>query len=102
MSKRFYPKRKETQGASVWRTSKERGTFFTGTLRFSCVCQYTKGARTLTNRFTSVTTIEITKLSQTRIEGRTVIPSKDSKLDCQRGDYTKPPNEWEAFVWMPE
>jgi hypothetical protein len=79
-----------------------KGDFFTGTLRYSCVCQYTKAAQTLTNRFTSITTIEITKLSQTRIEGRLVIPSKDSKLDCPKGTYTKPPNEWEAFVWIPE
>jgi hypothetical protein len=53
------------------------------------------------NPFTSVDSIEITKLSQTRIEGRTVIPS-NSKLDCQKGVYTKSPNEWEAFVWIPE
>jgi hypothetical protein len=66
--------------------------FFTGTSRFSCVCQYAKGRgasfRTLTNRHTTVTTIEVTKLSATRIEGRTIIPSKDSKLDCETGTFT--------------
>jgi hypothetical protein len=80
--------------------------FFAGTARFSCVCQYAKGwgasTRTLTNRYTTVTTIEITKLSATRIEGRTVIPSKDSKLDCETGTFTKPPNKWEEFVWIPQ
>lgn len=85
---------------------KGTGDFFTGTVRTACVCQYTKGlgeyARTYTNRFALESTIEITKLSPTRIEGRTIVPPKDSKLDCHKGTYTKPPSEWEAFVWIPE
>jgi len=83
-----------------------KGDFFSGTVKVNCVCQYAKGlgqyARTLTNRFTLESTIEITKLSPTRIEGRTIVPPKDSKFDCAKGGYTKPPSEWESFAWIPE
>jgi hypothetical protein len=83
-----------------------KGDFFSGTVKFSCVCQYKKGlgasAETFASWYTFVTTIEITMLSQTRIEGRTIVPPKGSKLDCRNGIYTKPPSEWEAFVWIPE
>ncbi len=79
---------------------------FSGTGRHSCVCQYTKGlgayARTLTNKFTVEYQIEITKMSPTRIEGRVLVPPKDAKLECQKGSYSKPPSEWEAFAWIPE
>jgi hypothetical protein len=90
-----------------WRKDLQgKGEFFSGSVKASCVCQYTRGlgeyARTFTNRFTLESTIEITKLTATRIEGRTVIPPKDSKLDCPKGKYTKPPSEWESFVWIPE
>jgi len=84
----------------------QKGDTFSGTGRTSCVCQYTKGlgayARTYTNTFTGQYEIEITKLSPTRIEGRTTVPPKDSKLDCKKGAYSKPSSEWEAFVWIPE
>jgi hypothetical protein len=85
---------------------KGTGDFFSGTVRTACVCQYTRGmgeyAGTFTNRFALESTIEITKLSPTRIEGRTIVPPKDSKLDSHKGTYTKPTSEWEAFVWIPE
>jgi hypothetical protein len=55
-----------------------------------------------TNRYTTVTTVDITKLSATSIEGRTIIPSKDSKLDCETGTFTKLRNKWEEFVWIPQ
>jgi S1-C subfamily serine protease len=84
----------------------QKGEVFTGMGRTNCVCQYTKGigayARSFTNRFHAEIQIEIIKLSPTRIEGRTLIPPKDSKLDCAKGVYTKPPSEWEAFAWIPE
>lgn len=77
--------------------------YFSGTVRFSCVCQYTKGlGKLLTNRFTWEHTIEITLLSPTRIEGREVVPPKDAKLDCAKGDYDQPANRWQEFVWIPE
>lgn len=83
-----------------------KGDVFSGTGRTHCVCQYTKGlggyARNFTNSFTAQYEIEITKLSPTRIEGRTTVPPKDAKLDCKKGAYTKPPTEWETFAWIPE
>jgi S1-C subfamily serine protease len=83
-----------------------KGDVFSGTDRHSCVCQYTRGlgtyARTLTNKFTFEYQIEITKISPTRIEGRVLVPPKDSKLECQKGTFSKPPSEWETFAWIPE
>jgi S1-C subfamily serine protease len=82
----------------------QKGETFSGSGRTSCVCQYT-GTWDLTphsNRFTVEYQVEITKLSPTRIEGRTTVPSKDSKFDCKKGAYSKPPNEWETFAWIPE
>jgi Trypsin-like peptidase domain len=100
------PDAKKNAGCFTLADLKGKGDFFSGTVRTGCVCQYTRGlgeyARTFTNRFALETTIEITKLSPTRIEGRTMVPPKDSKLDCHKGTYTKPPNEWEEFVWIPE
>jgi len=79
---------------------------FTGTTRFSCVCEYTKGlgvyARNFTNRVTDQTTIEITKVSPTRIEGRAMVRPTGTKFDCAKGTYSKPPSEWQAFSWIPE
>ncbi len=84
----------------------KKGDIFSGTGQSSCVCQYTKGlgvyARTYTGRFTLQYEIEITKLGPTRIEGRLTAPPKGSKLDCQKGTYTKPPSEWQTFDWIPE
>jgi S1-C subfamily serine protease len=84
----------------------KQGDIFAGTGRNSCICEYTKGfggyARTYTNRFTIQYKLEITTLGATRIEGRTSVPPKGTKLDCPKGDYNKPANEWEAFTWIPE
>jgi len=83
-----------------------KGDVFSGAGRYSCVCQYTRGlgayARTLTNRFTAQYEIEISKLSPTRIEGKVTQVPKDSKLDCSKGAYSKPPSEWKEFTWIPE
>lgn len=79
---------------------------FAGMGRSSCICQYTKGlgvyARTYSNRFTDQSEIEITKMSPTRIEGRYMVRVKETKFDCQKGSFSKPPTEWETFAWIPE
>jgi hypothetical protein len=84
----------------------QKGDIYSGTVRNSCVCQYTKGlgvyAQSYTNRFTLQWQIEITKLSPTRVEGRAEGPSKDSRFDCRKGAYTKLNSEWQAFAWIPE
>jgi len=75
-------------------------------VRSSCVCQYTRGlgtyARTFTNRVTDETAIEITNVTPTRIEGRAMARPKGTKFDCKKGEFSKPPSEWENFTWIPE
>lgn len=81
------------------------GDKYTGTVRFRCVCQYTRGlgvyARTLTNTLNEQYDVEITTLGPTRIEGRANQPPLGTKLDCAKGKYEKP-NEWQNFSWIPE
>ena len=84
----------------------KKGGIFSGTVRSSCVCEYTRGlgayARTFTNRVTDETSIEITSLTPTRIEGRSLIRPKGTKFDCKKAEFSKPPSEWENFTWIPE
>jgi hypothetical protein len=82
------------------------GVYFALPNRASCACEYTKGlgvyARNFTNRVSGQTTIEITKVSPTRIEGRAMVRPAGTKFDCKNGTYTKPPSEWQTFSWIPE
>jgi S1-C subfamily serine protease len=84
----------------------KRGDVFSGKVRYSCVCQYTKGlgayARTFTNRVSHETEEEITKLGPTRIEGRSMVRPKGTKFDCKKGEFSNPPSEWQEFTWIPE
>jgi hypothetical protein len=84
----------------------KKGDVFGGKGRYSCVCQYTKGlgvyARTFTNRVSDETAMEITKLGPSRIEGRSMVRPKGTKFDCKKGEFSKPPSEWENFAWIPE
>lgn len=84
----------------------KKGDIFSGTFRYSCVCEYTRGlgvyARTFTNRVTDETSIEITSIAPTRIEGRGMARPKGTKFDCKKREFSKPPSEWEKFTWIPE
>jgi hypothetical protein len=84
----------------------KKGDVFTGKGRYSCVCQYTKGlgayARNFTNRVTDETVVEITNVGPTRIEGRSMVRPKGTKFDCKKGEFSKPPSEWQDFTWIPE
>jgi V8-like Glu-specific endopeptidase len=84
----------------------KKGDIFGGTVRSSCVCEYTRGlgayARNFTNRFTDETAIEITSITPTRIEGRAMARPKGTKFDCKKAEFSKPPSEWENFTWIPE
>jgi len=84
----------------------KKGDIFSGNVRSSCVCEYTRGlgayARNFTNRFTDETAIEITSITPTRIEGRAMARPKGTKFDCKKGEFSKPPSEWENFTWIPE
>jgi hypothetical protein len=85
---------------------RKQGDVFTGTNRESCVCQYTKpglgGPVTETTRYTLETTVEISEVTPTRIEGRSLMPPKDTRIDCEKGQYSKPASEWRPFTWIPE
>jgi hypothetical protein len=85
---------------------RKQGDVFRGTNRESCVCQYTKpglgGPVTETARYTLETTVEISEVTPSRIEGRSLMPSKDATIDCEKGQYSKPATEWRPFTWIPE
>lgn len=84
----------------------KKGDIFSGTVRSSCVCEYTRGLgayeRTFTNRVTDETSIEITGMTPTRIEGRVMARPKGTKFDCKKAEFSKPPSEWQNFTWIPE
>jgi S1-C subfamily serine protease len=87
----------------------KRGDTYTGTNKSSCVCQYTKfkafvGQVLETNRFANESPIEITKITPTRIEGRAMQAPNGTKIDCEKGRYSKPVSEWNwvTFAWIPE
>lgn len=100
------PDAEKNQGCFALADLQQKAQIFSGVLRESCVCQYTKGlgayARIYTNRFTLQWEIEITKLSSSRIEGRAEKPSTDSRFDCKKGTYTKLNKEWQTFAWIPD
>jgi hypothetical protein len=84
----------------------KKDDIFVGTARTSCSCQYTKGlgiyARTYSNKWSYQTEIEISKIGPTRIEGRSMEHPQNTKFDCQKGTFSKPPSEWQTFTWIPE
>jgi len=85
----------------------KQGDIYIGKGKDHCVCQYAKfkpfvGQVVETNRYASEYEIEITKMSSTRIEGRSMVPPKGTKIDCAKGQLSKPPSEWAAFTWIPQ
>lgn len=100
------PEAQKSAGCFFLSDLKKQSDVFSGTARSGCVCQYTRGvgvyARTFTNRVTDETSIEITSITPTRIEGRSMIRPKGTKFDCKKAEFSKPPSEWEPFVWIPE
>jgi S1-C subfamily serine protease len=97
---------RKNAGCFILSDLQKKGEIFNGTVRSSCVCQYTKGvgayARNFTNRVTDEATIEITSVTPTRIEGRVMVRPKGTKFDCKKAEFSKPPSEWESFTWIPE
>jgi S1-C subfamily serine protease len=93
-------------GCFILSDLQKKGDIFSGIIRSSCVCQYTHGlgayARTLSNRVSDQSTVEISSVTPTRIEGRTLIRPKETKFDCKKGEFSKPPSEWQGFTWIPE
>ena len=85
----------------------KKGEIYTGTGKDGCVCQYTKfrafvGQVLESNRYGGEGAIEITMMSPTRIEGRAMTFPKGTKIDCEKGRYSKPVSEWQTFTWIPE
>lgn len=100
------PEAQKNAGCFTLAEFQKHGDVFSGKVRHSCVCQYTKGlgvyAQTFTNRVSDETAMEITKLEPTRIEGRSMVRPKGTKFDCKKGEFSKPAGEWENFTWIPE
>ena len=88
---------------------REQGGISSGTLKYSCVCQYQKRLywsrygqyETVTNQFSYDAHIEITKMTPTRIEGNVAGPPQDAKFDCEKKTYSKPFTTL-PFTWIPE
>jgi len=84
----------------------KKDDIFVGTNRISCVCKYTRGlgvyAQSYNSKYTYQAEIEISKLSPTRIEGRTMLHLPNARFDCVGGTFAIPPSEWQTFAWIPE
>jgi V8-like Glu-specific endopeptidase len=100
------PEAQKNAGCFFLSDLQKKGDIFSGNVRSSCICEYTRGlgayARNFTNRYTDETAIEITSITPTRIEGRAMARPKGTKFDCKKGEFSKPPSEWENFTWIPE
>lgn len=85
----------------------KQGSIFVGATKYGCVCQYEVnkfgvGRVLQSNRSSDEGAIEITVVSPTRIEGRTLERPKDTKFDCKRATYSKERSVWTPFTWIPE
>jgi S1-C subfamily serine protease len=100
------PEAQKSAGCFILADLQKKGKTFSGTIRSSCVCQYTRGlgvyAQTYTNRVTDEANMEITSVTPTRIEGRVLQRPKGTKFDCRKGEFSKPLSEWLFFSWIPE
>lgn len=100
------PEAQKNEGCFNLAELQKDGSVFTGKGRYSCVCQYTKGLgqymRNYTNHVSDEAALELTKIEPTRIEGRSMVRAKGTKFDCSKGQFSKPPTEWESFTWIPE
>jgi hypothetical protein len=85
----------------------KQGDLSSGTLKYSCVCQYQKRKfttgryETITNQFSYDAHMEITKMTPTRIEGNVAGPPQDAKFDCEKKSYSKSFTT-QPFTWIPE
>jgi S1-C subfamily serine protease len=85
----------------------KHGNVYSGTTRFSCVCQYKKlkfgtgQSDVITNHYSSEYPIEITRISPTRIEGISSATPQDATFDCETRRYSKPEAR-QQFVWIPQ
>jgi hypothetical protein len=55
-------------------------------------------ARTFSNGVSDEAAMELIRIEPTRIEGRSMVRAKGTKFDCSKGQYSKPPTEWENFT----
>lgn len=95
------PDQEKNEGCFNLAELQKHGDIFNGTGRFGCVCQYTKLGRSYSNRFTVEFDMEITSITPSRIEGRSMELQPGTKFDCQKGTYSKS-REWRAYTWIPE
>jgi hypothetical protein len=100
------PDAQKNAGCFILSDLQKKGDIFSDIMRSSCVCQYTAGRanmrETVTNHVSDETTVEIISITPTRIEGRGLARPKGTKFNCRKGEFSKPPSEWENFTWIPE
>lgn len=84
---------------------KKQGDKYVGTLRERWVWWKTYFAlpneKFVTDRCSWETSIEISSVTPTRIEGRGLFEPKGAKFDKKKCVYSKP-LEWQSFTWIPE
>lgn len=72
---------------------------YKGLHRFVLTCF--NASEVITNRCPFDTEIEFFNVTETRIEGRLLLPLSDVKIDCRKCRYDKP-FIWGPFTWIPE
>ncbi|MEW6208741.1 MAG: S1C family serine protease [Acidobacteriota bacterium] len=91
-----------TPVGSILSEMKKQGEKYVGVTRERFECWYYNFLRQYKENICPLETqIEITKLSPTRIEGRSQTVPQGAKLDCDKCKYNKS-FEWKDFVWIPE
>jgi len=78
---------------------KKEGDIYSGIQRVGLACRNAFGV--VVKRVSLEFQTELTNVTQNRIEGWTMTPPSDAKLNCGKGTYSKPPVRQE-FVWIPE
>jgi S1-C subfamily serine protease len=78
---------------------KRQGDSYSGTARQGIVCRDRLGA--ITKRFSLEYQTELTSVTATRIEGWSMSPPQDAKVNCAKGTFSKPLVRT-PFTWIPE
>lgn len=83
---------------------KKQGDKYAGKYRTNYVWWETNpytGEKVITRRCNFEDSIELLSVTSSRIEGRTMGPPQNAKLDKKKCTYSKP-SVWQSFIWIPE
>lgn len=91
---------------NTWELRQREDGMYIGIARVVRPCEYTysdwpNGMKSVVNRCPYESQAEVTKLSESRIEGRLKQYLPDTKLNCRKCSFSKPP-VWIPFSWIPE